>query len=95
MKFAAARRIGFRRSLMVVAMASCLIPRMAFACSACFGKSDSKLAEGMNWGIFTLLGVVVAVLGGAATFMVYLAKKSAAMNGRNSVSIPVQTTEKA
>lgn len=32
------------------------------ACAACFGKSDSPLANGMNWGIFTLLGVVVPVL---------------------------------
>jgi len=33
------------------------------ACAACYGKSDSPLANGMNWGIFTLLGVVVPVLG--------------------------------
>jgi hypothetical protein len=30
-----------------------------FACAACYGKSDSPLASGMNWGIFTLLGVIV------------------------------------
>ena len=29
-------------------------------------KSDSPLAEGMNWGIFSLLAVVVCVLGGFA-----------------------------
>lgn len=47
------------------------------ACAACFGKSDSPLAAGMNWGIFSLMGVVVCVLGGIATFFVFLAKKAA------------------
>ena len=50
----------------------------ALACAACFGKSDSKLAEGMNWGIASLLIVVVGVLGGVAAFFIFLAKKSAA-----------------
>jgi uncharacterized membrane protein len=36
------------------------------------------MAKGMNWGIFSLLGVVVFVLGGVASFFVYLGKKSAA-----------------
>jgi hypothetical protein len=48
-----------------------------FACAACFGKTDSPLAAGMNWGIFSLMGVVVCVLGGIATFFVYLAKRAA------------------
>lgn len=47
------------------------------ACSACFGQSDSPLAQGMNMGILSLLVVVVFVLGGVAAFFVYLAKKSA------------------
>jgi hypothetical protein len=49
-----------------------------FACAACYGgKSDSPLAAGMNWGIFSLMGVVVCVLGGIATFFVFLAKRAA------------------
>lgn len=48
-----------------------------FACAACYGKSDSPLAQGMNWGIFSLLAVVVCVLGGIASFFIYLARKSA------------------
>ena len=49
----------------------------AFACAACYGKSDSPLAAAMNWGIFSLLGVVVCVLGGIASFFIYLARKAA------------------
>lgn len=49
----------------------------AHACATCFGKSDSKLAEGMNWGILTLLFIVMGVLGGISAFFVFLARRSA------------------
>ena len=48
------------------------------ACAACYGQSDSPMANGMNWGIFTLLTVVVGVLGSIAAFFIFLARKSAA-----------------
>ena len=48
-----------------------------WACAACFGASDSPMAKGMNWGIFSLLAVIVPVLGAIAGFFVFLAKKSA------------------
>jgi hypothetical protein len=41
------------------------------------------MALGMNWGIFSLLGVVVCVLGGVAGFFIYLARKSAALSAAN------------
>ncbi|HAV62953.1 MAG TPA: hypothetical protein DCY13_11380 [Verrucomicrobiales bacterium] len=49
----------------------------AHACATCFGKSDSKLAEGMNWGIFTLLAVVFLVLAGISAFFIFIAWRSA------------------
>lgn len=49
----------------------------AQACATCFGKSDSKLAEGMNWGIFTLLLVVMSVLIGISAFFVFIARRTA------------------
>jgi hypothetical protein len=57
-----------------------LAPASARACAACYGQSDSPLAQGMNWGIFSLLGTIILVLGGFATFFVYLARKSAAVS---------------
>jgi len=42
------------------------------ACAACYGKSDSPLASGMNWGIFTLLGVVLTVLTCFGVFFVHV-----------------------
>jgi len=35
------------------------------------------MAAGMNWGIFSLLGVVAFVLGGVAAFFIYLARRPA------------------
>lgn len=62
----------------ICAVAVALHAESLFACAACYGgKSDSPLAAGMNWGIFSLLGVVVCVLGGIATFFVFLAKRAA------------------
>jgi len=47
------------------------------ACAMCYGKTDSPLAAGMNWGIMSLLVVVVMVLGSIASFFVFLARRAA------------------
>lgn len=54
-----------------------VLPQSLFACPACFGKSDSAMAQGMNAGIFSLLAVVVTVLIGAAACGIYLVKRAA------------------
>ena len=50
------------------------------ACTACFGKSDSNMAKGMNMGIAALLLVITCVLCGVAGFFVFLAKRNAQLN---------------
>lgn len=45
------------------------------ACAACYGQSDSPMAQGMNWGIMVLLVVVGVVLSGIAGFFVFIVKK--------------------
>ena len=52
-----------RKILSIATLLAALAPSSSFACAACYGKSDSPLASGMNWGIFTLLGVILPVLG--------------------------------
>jgi len=52
------------------------LPNTASACAACFGRSDSPLAKGMNMGILSLLVVVVLVLSGFAAFFIFLVKRS-------------------
>ncbi len=49
----------------------------AWACAACFGQqSDSPMAVGMNWGIMSLLVIILAVLGGVAGFFVFIVRRS-------------------
>lgn len=69
----------FTRFLSLSLPALILAPQSAWACATCFGASDADLARGMNWGIFSLLFVVVMVLGGIASFFVYLGRRSAAV----------------
>ena len=51
-------------------------PRAALACPVCFGQSDSPMAVATNWGVITLLVIVVGVLAGFASFIVYLARRA-------------------
>ena len=60
------------------------LPQTAAACSACFGKSDSAMAKGMNMGVLSLLVVVVFVLSGFAAFLIYLVRRSALMENTPS-----------
>lgn len=70
------------RKILIVAVA--LAPSPLFACAACFGQSDSTLASGMNWGIFTLMGVIVTVLATIASFFVYIIRKEAAQAAKTA-----------
>ena len=49
------------------------------ACAACFGKSDSSMARGMNMGIFALLFVIVGVLIAISSFFIYIARRASRM----------------
>jgi hypothetical protein len=58
----------------------------AHACATCFGKSDSKLAEGMNWGILTLLFCIMGVLGAISAFFIFIARRSASLESNARLS---------
>lgn len=60
------------------------LPGRALACATCYGASDSPLAQGMNWGIMTLLVVVGSVLGGITLFFVHIGRRSARFNAGQS-----------
>jgi hypothetical protein len=57
-------------------LAAVAAPRPVLACAVCFGQSDSPMAWGTNMGIFLMLGVTGAVLGGFAAFFVYLMRRA-------------------
>jgi hypothetical protein len=70
-----------------------MLPRTLFACAACFGQSDSAMAAGMNWGILSLLGMIIMVLGGVAAFFLFLARKAAAVAAAEGLTETVARTE--
>jgi heme/copper-type cytochrome/quinol oxidase subunit 2 len=76
-------RHAFSWLLAGLVMAWALCPEPVLACAACFGKSDSPLAQGMNMGILALLAVITVVLSGVAGFFVYLSRRSAKLTARS------------
>jgi len=56
------------------------VPTRVLACATCYGASDSPLAQGMNWGIVTLLAFVGLVLGSITVFFVHIGRRSARFN---------------
>jgi hypothetical protein len=59
-----------------IALFACAAPRSVFACAACYGASDSPLAQGMNWGIMVLLGFVFCVLAAVTGFFIYIIRRA-------------------
>jgi len=63
-------------SLTPLVLALALHPQSLWACAACYGQDSGPMARGMNWGIFSLLAIIVCVLAGVAGFFVYLATRT-------------------
>ena len=84
-----------RPGVLLAALAMAAAPQPVLACATCFGKSDSDLAKAMNWGILSLLAVVVFVLGGIAAFFIYLARRAAKNAGAATPAAEIlqQTSE--
>ena len=74
---AAVRGPFVRKAAWLLLLSFMANPGSIRACAACYGQSDSPMAHGLNWGIFSLLLVVVVMLSGITSFFVYLAKRSA------------------
>jgi hypothetical protein len=72
--------------LLGAALGLWLRPDTLLACAACYGQSDSPLAQGLNWGIFALLGVVLTVLTGVVAFFVHVARRTGAPEATPPVS---------
>lgn len=72
------RRSG--KVLWLVSALAVVAKSSALACATCYGASDSPLAQGMNWGIVTLLGVIGCVLAGVVAFFVHVGVRSSKLN---------------
>lgn len=78
---------GFGKNLFAIVCGAVLLalPGSASACAVCFGGDDSAMSRGLTLGIFALLGVVFAVLGGITAFFIYLARRA-----RNTSAVPLE-----
>lgn len=74
------------KTLVALAITGILLsaPPAASACSACLGRSDDVAVQGLNAAVLTLMAALLLVLGAAASFLAYLARKSA----RNPLAMP-------
>jgi|GEM_PF-1513074 hypothetical protein len=91
------RRARFLNGLCGV-LAACMVlaAPAAQACATCFGaNTNDRLAEGLNWGILSLLGVIFLVLAWLAGFFIYLAHRkpgaSDALTSQESDSVNQST----
>ena len=66
------------RTLSAMAVAFFLGAAPALACDVCYGaaSSSSPLVSGARLGVFLLLGITAAVLGGFAKFFFYLRNRA-------------------
>lgn len=53
-----------------------LAPRLLLACSVCYGAPGAAQTRGMNFGIFTMLGVTGVVLGGVGGLFFCFARRA-------------------
>ncbi len=65
-------------------------PRAALACPVCFGQNDSPMASAINAGVIMMLGVVVAVLGSFAAFIVYLIRRGRLLDEPSETAGPAR-----
>ena len=77
------------RPAIVLASAAALagIPALN-ACTACFGKTDEALAQGMNAGIYVMLVFVVAAWVLFGSFFVFIARRSRRVNAAAGTGDP-------
>lgn len=76
-------RIG---SLLILCLL--VMPQALHACAVCYGESDSPLAQGMNWGIMTLLGVIGSVMAGIISFFVFVGRRAATLQAASTLESP-------
>ena len=56
---------------------SLLFPKISSACSVCFGMpSAQSISQGLDMAILMLIGITGTVLGGIATFFLYIVRKA-------------------
>lgn len=72
--------MNLARKALLTVLPVVFLPSHLFACAACYGQSDSPLATGMNYGVLTLMGVILSVLSVFVVCFVHIVRKGEAMH---------------
>jgi heme/copper-type cytochrome/quinol oxidase subunit 2 len=75
-----------KQSAAVAALLIAVAQQSASACATCYGASSDPMAQGMNWGIMTLLVVITGVLIGVSAFFVHVARRSSALAAASALN---------
>ncbi|MEE2674010.1 MAG: hypothetical protein VX466_09450 [Myxococcota bacterium] len=67
-----------------------LVADAASACSVCFGDPNSSMSQGAQAGVLVLLGVIVAVLAGLASLIVFWARRAAKLALPEAPAAPLE-----
>ena len=65
-------------------VAALLLAEPAWACSACLGDPNSQMVVGARAGVLVLLGVVIVVLAGMVSLIVFWSRRAASLEALRS-----------
>jgi hypothetical protein len=74
-------RVGGAWLALLAGLAALLPAQPALACSVCFGDPSSAMGQGVQAGVFVLLGVVGVVLTGVASLLIFWWRRAAHLEG--------------
>ena len=67
-----------------------LLADAASACSVCFGDPNSSMSQGARAGVLVLLGVIVSVLAGLFSLIVFWARRAANLPLPEAPAVPLE-----
>lgn len=67
-----------------------LLADAASACSVCFGDPNSSMSQGARAGVLVLLGVIVSVLAGLVSLIVFWARRAANLPLPEAPAVPLE-----
>ena len=53
-----------------------IVSKITMACAVCFGSADSPMTIGLNYGILSLLAIILSVLGLLGAFFLNVKHKA-------------------
>lgn len=80
------------KRLLILALVAVCSQASVLGCAACFGKSDSAMAYGMNAGIMTLLVVILSMLSLIASFFVFIIRRATRLETASDLNPPSVST---